>query len=196
MREKLFQWRRYQYVQHFIIWEICSPWNRLGCHQFVIWLCFLNVCDPMHCDLRIRCLCTHFSLEVNFPALKLNGVREFSKFAFPRKEILGYYPSYHCENKFHQCNGQNTFSTVKNDFLIVWILLLKSHLQSWCCSVISGLTPREEGTKFFEFSKKSWGCPSWASSRSKTFPEIPIKNPRIGRQSRIAARHGSGTRNC
>ena len=28
----------------------------------------------MHCDLRIRCLYTYFSLEVDFPALKFRGV--------------------------------------------------------------------------------------------------------------------------
>ena len=77
--ENLLQCRRYHYIQHVTIWEICSPKNWLRCTRFVNWLCFLNFCDPWHRDLRIRCLRTNFSLEIDFPAFKFHGVREFCK---------------------------------------------------------------------------------------------------------------------
>ena len=54
---------------------------------------------------------------------------------------------------------------------------------------------RKKRAKFFELLKTVEDRASWVSGRSITFPEVPHHNILcIMRQSRIAPRHGSGTR--
>ena len=56
-----------------------------GCQNVRQLFCYLNFFDPVHSDLLIRCSCTYFILEVEFPALKFTDK-----------------PLTHNENKFHQ----------------------------------------------------------------------------------------------
>ena len=91
--EKLFQWRRYHNIQHLVIRKICSPWNRLRCHQFVNWLQCIVIWG--------------FAVFEQTSVLKLTFQLWSSKKSgnFPRciSEMwnLGYH-SYHRENKFHK----------------------------------------------------------------------------------------------
>ena len=80
--------------------EICSPHNRSRCHKFVNWLCYFDFFYPLHCELRIACFRTHFSLEVDGQALNIHRVWEFPQMHSRERKPSGN-PTYHCEKKFH-----------------------------------------------------------------------------------------------
>ena len=117
-------------IQHFTIWEICSHKNWLRCTRFVNWLCSLNFCDPWHRDLRIRCLRTNFSLEIDFPAFKFHGVRECCKMQLRdwKSRVL-----HHTTVRISSTSMTwNSISTVENVSRIGKVLLLRSPLRSCC----------------------------------------------------------------
>ena len=98
--------------------------------------------------------------------------------AFPRLEISGN-PSYHCENKFLQCDTRGSrFQYL--DLNVGLVLTNSAALVSPSpCSqiflVLPGPNPQEDVAKFHEFSKRAEGGPSRAGRLSKTFPEVPIE---------------------
>ena len=128
---------------------------------------------PWHRDLRIRCLRTNFSLEIDFPAFKFHGVREFCKMQLRdwKSRVL-----HHTTVRISSTSVTwNSISTVENVSRIGSVLLLKSPLRSCChrmfCKFWFHSTRRRcQIPWLFEIF---WGCPSRAGSRSKT-SEIPI----------------------
>ena len=74
-------WRNHR-VKQIEIRKIRMPCNRSRCHKFVNWCGNLNYFDPEHNDLRIGWSWTNSSCEVDFPALKFQSVKLFSKIPY------------------------------------------------------------------------------------------------------------------
>ena len=74
-------WRNHR-MKKIEIRKIRLPCNRSRCHKFVNWCGNLNYFDPEHNDLRIGWSWTNSSSEVDFPALKFQSVKLFSKIPY------------------------------------------------------------------------------------------------------------------
>ena len=103
--------------------------------------------------------------------------------------------SYHRENKFHQYDhtlqllfGSVVQALTNSAVLVSFHSRVALYFLECQVSILEKRMPN---------SLNGWRevRPSRASSRSKTFPKVPTNVPCIVRQSSIAARHGSGTRN-
>ena len=178
------------------LWNLFLP--KIDCDELDSsnWLCFLNFCDPWHRDLRIRCLRTNFSLEIDYPAFKFHGVREFCKMQLRDwKSRVLHHTTVRISSTSMTWNSISTVENVSRIGISLVAQVSSSILFVIVCSESFGFTPRKEDAKFPWFFEIFWGCPSRAGSRSKT-SEIPIILSVFRRQCRIAARHSSVTRIC
>ena len=165
--ETSFQCRRNHNIKYIVVEKIVSSNIRSRCHRFVNWLCYLNFFDPMYCKMKICCLWTYFSFEVDFPVFNFIVSKNFPR----RNSDIG-----------------NLVSSIislseKNPSVILRILSplwkLDTESDEFCGSRLISLSSRfvvpglwslnswEEDVKFFELWKRVEVRPSRADSRSK-----------------------------
>ena len=144
----------------------------------------------MHCDLRIDCSCTFLILEVDFPTLKFHRVKKFSKILF-RNSIIPLWewiPPVWFNMPLQLWKwGERIGVFIDSLFISLSLFLV--------VSAASGLNSCEEDAKFFELLKIAENSPSWSKWSFKNVSCNTRTMLSITRQSRIAARQGSGTQN-
>ena len=182
--ENLLQCRRNHRIKHIVVGEICSLHNRSRRHKFVDWLCYLNIFDPVQCHLRICFFLTNFRLEVDFPALKFQWVREFPTMHFrdwKSRVIHHTIARISSSNMIYGVQGCNALIQTRSWYCRT--LRLSSHSSSmfhniscitWSQSALAFLLFQTMMPNSLNFRREPKVVLLDQAVVQKTFPEVPI----------------------